>query len=403
MICRARIVVTMDGPPIENGAVAISGGQIQAVGAFDEVRRLYAGKLHDLGEQALLPGLINAHCHLDYSMMRNAIHAAQPFTQWIARINALKRSLDDSDYLRAIASGFVELKKWGTTTVFNIEAFPELLPQMPAPPIRTWWFYEMIDVRHRVATDRLVAGAFMFFKERPGWLGGFGLSPHAPYTSSEALYRLANDCARITGMPLTTHVAESREEQAMFRDASGPLFDFMRGLGRDMSDCGGRSSLRRLLENHLVDENWILAHANELDADDFDLLAGKSLNIVHCPRSHAYFAHSRFQFQKLRDCGVNISLGTDSLASNDSLSLFAEMQALQKNEPTLGAEEILRTVTLHPAKALQKSETLGQIAPGAHADLIAVPFDGAVGDVYDAIVQHQSPIRWLMVDGSEAA
>src|SRR5581483_4248702 len=153
MILRARIVVTMDGPPIENGAVAINNGEIYAVADFDHVQRLYTGRIIDLGEQALLPGLINAHCHLDYTMMRNAICPQQSFTQWIARINALKRSLDEDDYLRAIALGFDELKKWGTTTVLNIEAFPELMVRMPAPPIRTWWFYEMIDVRQRIATE----------------------------------------------------------------------------------------------------------------------------------------------------------------------------------------------------------------------------------------------------------
>src|SRR5438874_1194603 len=99
MILRSRIVVTMDGPPIENGAVAVEDGRVQAVGALADVTRLYPGSVTDLGEQALLPGLINAHCHLDYSMMRGAINPKKSFTQWITRINALKRSLDDDDYL----------------------------------------------------------------------------------------------------------------------------------------------------------------------------------------------------------------------------------------------------------------------------------------------------------------
>lgn len=162
MIYRARAVVTMDGPPIENGAVAVQGGEIQAVGGFDEVSRLFHDETVDLGEQVILPGLINAHCHLDYTMMRHAISPQNSFTQWIKLINAHKRGLDDEDYMEAIARGFAELKKWGTTTVLNIEAFAELIVKLPPPPVRTWWFYELIDIRNRITTDDLVAGAFAF-------------------------------------------------------------------------------------------------------------------------------------------------------------------------------------------------------------------------------------------------
>ena len=143
-----------------------------------------------------MPGLINAHCHLDYSMLRRAIQPPRGFTAWVQRLNAIKRSLRDEDYLEAIALGFAELRKWGTTTVLNIESFPELMGRIPPPPIRTWWFYEMIDVRQRITTEDLLEGAGIFFRKHADWLGGFGLSPHAPYTASAALYQLASACAR---------------------------------------------------------------------------------------------------------------------------------------------------------------------------------------------------------------
>ncbi len=390
----------MDGPPIENGAVAVRGNLIQAVGKFEEVSRLYPGTPVDLGEQVLLPGLINAHCHLDYTIMRNCIGPQNGFTEWIMRINAMKRSLDEEDYLNSIASGFDELKKWGTTSVLNMEAFPELMLKMPPPPIRTWWFYEMIDVRQRIATEELVAGSFFFFKQRPDWLGGFGLNPHAPYTASHALYQLASDCARIAGMPLTTHLAESREEDQMFRHAAGPLYELMASLGRDMSDCGHGSALAHFLRNGLMGEDWIVAHLNELDEEDFRLLESTRLHVVHCPRSHRYFRHRRFQFGRLRQAGVNTCLGTDSLASNESLNLFSEMRSAQKSEPGLRPEELLAMVTVNAALALKRENSLGRIAPGAWADLIALPCTDGLRTVYDAIVHHREPIAWMMVDGS---
>jgi len=399
MIFRARTVVSMEGPPIEDGAVAVRGNRVLAVGSYRDVSRLYPGRPIDLGEQVLLPGLINAHCHLDYTVMRKAILYQNSFTRWVSRINALKHSLSEDDYLKSIADGFNELKKWGTTTVLNIESFPELMSKMPAPPIRTWWFYEMIDLRHRITTEELVAGAFVFFQDRPDWLGGFGLSPHAPYTASAELYRLANECARVTGMPLTTHLGESREEDWMFRDGRGEFYEFLAGLGRNMDDCGHGSALANLLEQGLLGPNWLIAHLNELSEEDLSLMQGRQLNIVHCPESHRYFKHSLFQHKRLHDLGMNICLGTDSLASNEELNLFAEMRAVQNGEPWMSPEEVLKTVTVNAARAFNREDSLGKIAPGTCADLIALPFKGDPARVYEAIVQNRQPVSWMMVDG----
>src|SRR5439155_11364233 len=126
MILRARTVITMSGPPIENGAVAVEGNRIVETGPAALVMEHCSDAVLDLGEVVLMPGLINAHCHLDYTMMRHAIVPPKSFTAWVQRINALKRSLDSADYLAAIERGFLELKRSGTTGVCNIEAFPEL-------------------------------------------------------------------------------------------------------------------------------------------------------------------------------------------------------------------------------------------------------------------------------------
>ena len=222
-IYRARHLVPMSSPPVEDGAVAVQGDTVAAAGRWADVRREFPTEdTTDLGEVALLPGLINAHCHLDYSGLRHAILPPKNFAEWVGRINALKRTMDADDYLAAIARGFREQARWGTTTILNIESFPELMWKMPAPPLRTWWFYEMIDVRRAIPTEELVAGALLFFQEAAqghapvDWLGGTGLSPHAPYTASTDLYRLARRCALANRMPWTTHLGESADEQAMF-------------------------------------------------------------------------------------------------------------------------------------------------------------------------------------------
>ena len=407
MIIRARQVVTMDAPPIENGAVAIEGNRIVAVGTVPDLQWVSAGPVIDLGEMVLLPGLINAHCHLDYSMMRGAIAAPRQFTAWVQRINALKRSLDSADYLAAIRRGFAELRKWGTTSVCNIEAFPELMTQLGPSPVRTWWFYEMIDIRHRITTDDVVAGALAFFQHRGNSLDTFGLSPHAPYTASLNLYQLANACASSFTMPLTTHLAESAEEFEMFHHAGGALYDFMKSLKRPMTDCGSSTPFGHLWSNGAVGPQWLLVHMNTLIEEDFQLLAGlprgAGPHIVHCPGSHRYFGHPPFPGRRLYELGVNLCLGTDSLASTDSLSLFEEMRALSTAEPGLRPEELLRMVTVNPARALRRRGQLGKIAPGAIADLIALPAPGTLGGVYEDIVNHDKPVTWTMIDGQICA
>jgi cytosine/adenosine deaminase-related metal-dependent hydrolase len=402
MILRARVVLPISDAPIEDGAVAISGNTIAAVGRFADIRAAHEGGVIDLGERVLLPGLVNAHCHLDYTMMRRSIQPQRTFTEWIRRINALKRSLGPDDYRAAIDRGLAELRQWGTTTVANIESFPELLTDMPASPLRTIWFLEMIDVRHRLTTEEVVTGALTFFETQQARAGSFGLSPHAPYTASGPLYELAAKVAAELDMPVMTHLAESREEWEMFRHARGDLYDFMLRLGRWMNDCHQeRTPLKHLIHYTGFGSRWILAHMNELDDSDLELLASLPRadrpSIVHCPGSHRYFRHAPFRLAKLLQLGMNICLGTDSLASTFSLSLFDEMRIMADREPWLHPVDLLAMATLNGARALNVNA--GKIAAGTLADLIAVPHDPSMRDVHAGVLANRAPIEWMMIDG----
>jgi cytosine/adenosine deaminase-related metal-dependent hydrolase len=395
MIIRARVVVTMDGPPIENGAVAIKESRIVDVGPFEDVRANSSDEVIDLGEQALLPGLINAHCHLDYTCLRGEISPQKSFTDWIRAINAAKAQLAPSDYVQSIADGFTEAQKFGTTSIVNLEAFPELISRV-SPSIRTWWLPEIIDVRNPLRSEDLVdlaMGSMSAMENR-------GLSPHAPFTASLELYRLCQETARRHEIILSTHLSESREEFCMFRDAAGSLYEFMKEIGRDMRDCGQETPLAYLMRNIALDERWLVAHLNELSDDDFDLLTRSKtkFHVAHTPRSHRFFGHSPFAFQRLRSLGFNICLGTDSLASNDDLSLFAEMREVQQNEPALSPEEILEMVTVNPARALNRQRGFGRLKKGFTADIVALPVE-ANGDILEQIVAFDGEVAWAMIDG----
>lgn len=410
MIIRARIVVTMDGAPIENGAAAVSGNRIVDVGRFDDVKTRNAGNTVDVGEQALLPGLINAHCHLDYTCLRGKIPAQKSFADWIKGINEKKSELSPKNYVTSITEGFEEAKRFGTTAVANLTAFPELISQVQSP-IRTWWFAELIDIRAPERANELVDSALEALKQTSSW----GLAPHTLFTASSNLFRRCENIARRDNVLLTTHLAESREEMEMFRHASGPLHEFVKSIGRPMDDCGGKTPLERFLDligsggspnrPRTIEVNrpyafWIVVHLNELTESDFDLLErlNPKFHVVHCPRSHDYFGHRPFAFDRLRSLGFNICLGTDSLASNETLRLFDEMQAFQKNFPRVSPEEILQMATVNPARALRYENALGRIRPGFGADLIAVPCSGSTY-IFEQIIACDAPVRWTMVNG----
>ncbi|PYJ40486.1 MAG: hypothetical protein DME86_12005 [Verrucomicrobia bacterium] len=441
MIVRARCVVTMDGAPIEDGAVRVHQDRIVEVGKFSELSALPAtvaakDEVVNLGEHILLPGLINAHCHLDYTCLRGRIPHQNSFADWIRGINAEKAELTPRDYLRSIADGFGEARRFGTTSIVNLEAFPELIAQLLPTRLRIWWCAEFIDVNppvkpamqaarlSRQTIGEIVSEALRNLKSIPYNRGGIGLAPHAPFTVSAELYRTCEKIVARDGYLFTTHIAESREEMEMFCEQSGPLFEFLKSLGRPMDDCGANTPLAAFLEKldpprseagsragpsrtgsvNRHCHRLLIAHLNELAESDFDLLAKlpQAPSIAHCPRSHAYFRHRPFVFERLNALGLNICLGTDSLASNTDLSLFAEMREFRRVYARVPAEKILALVTVNAAKAIQAEDFLGRIHPGYQADMIAIPASFETASAYESIINFTGDVPWIMIGGEQA-
>ena len=399
-LVRARNVVTLDGPTLENGAVAIAGNRISAVGPWTDLRSHGAAEVIDLGEVVLLPGLINSHCHLDFTVLSARIAPQPSFADWIRQIISARNDLALEDYLASISAGILEARRWGTTSIANIESLPVVLSRLPRPPLRIWWFAELINLQSRCASETLIENAISLFQGKSDWLGGFGLSPHAPYTVSPELLRNAVAAAQRDHLRLTMHLAESGEEMEMFRDGRGRLFDFLQGLGRPMEDCQMKKTpLAIVLDHTTLDERWIIVHLNELTEDDFGRLEqGPRFHIAHCPRSARYFQHRPFALRRLLDLRFNICLGTDSLASNSSLSLFAEMRGLQRGYSWLEPRKILEMVTVNAARALGQEASIGRIRPGFHADLIAVPLEHGK-ELYQRIIAFDQEVAWMMLDG----
>lgn len=406
MILRARIVLPMSQPPIADGAVVVEDDRIVAVGPTSEIQAAHTGDVRDLGDVVLLPGLINAHCHLDYTRMRGETDPRGSFIEWLLQLVALKGVHFDKDYLTGFEWGLDQLAKSGTTTVVNVESFPHLIDlwlagkdAKPSLALRTWWCLELIDFKRDQSGQDIFRAALEFIGAHPDVFGGFGLSPHAPYTVSAGLYRLAASEARRHGMLITTHVAESEEEDDMIRRGTGHMYDYFLRAGRDMKDCKRVSPVQMLHEYDVLGPNCLAVHANCLTPLDVGLLGQTGTHVVHCPKSHRFFNRPTPMIEVLWQQGVNVCLGTDSLASNDSLNMFEEMRTLAHVFPRLGAEEILPLATTCAAKALNLENKLGKIVPGAWADLIAVPRDEQIADPYEAVVYAEKPVSFSMVGG----
>ncbi len=351
-------------------------------------------KVLDLGEVILLPGLVNAHCHLDYTDMAGELPPPKTFTDWISLITAAKTAWSYSEYAHSWLHGAHMLLKTGTTTVADIEAMPDLLPEVwDATPLRVFSFLEMTGIRARRDPKEILreavekidslaharCSAFRFRRTRP-------TPPCRNCCGSPPDLRAKENGA------VTTHVAESEEEFEMFMHARGKMYDWLKRNERDNSDCGLGSPVTHLARHKLLGENLLAVHVNCLARGDATLLAKNKTHVVHCPRSHAYFRHPPFLRERLANAGVNLCLGTDSLATTrkigkqkPELNMFEEMRLLAASDKTISPAEILRMATVNGARALGLAGQIGELVKNASADLIAIPFDGKIADAFDAV------------------
>ncbi len=299
------------------------------------------------------------------------------------------------------------LLRTGTTTVADIEAIPQLLPEVwQATPLRVISFLEMTGVRSRRTPEAVLAEAVDKIESLPPGRCGAGLSPHAPYSTTPGLMKHVATVARRQRWRIVTHVAESAVEFEMFRHGRGEMFDWLLRSQRDMSDCGGVSPVQHLARNRLLGPNLLAVHVNYLDNGDAELLARKRVSVVHCPRSHDYFRHEAFPRQALARAGVNLCLGTDSLATvrkrrhqEVELNMFDEMRTFAARHPGVPPRQILQMATVHGARALGRVGKAGELVRGANADLIALPCPRKLADIFEAVLHHAGDVSASMIAG----
>ena len=406
MLLRARTLLPVGTDPIEDGGLWIESGRIVEIGPWSQVQQSGRGSVIDLGEVLVHPGWVNAHCHLDLTDLAGVIAPPRSFSDWIKALLGARSGWSFSEFAASWIRGARQLIHTGTTTVANIEFAPEILSDVrAATPLRVWSLLEFTGVRSRRDPREVVESGVQSLESLPAAPGGLGLSPHAPYSTSPTLMSVAARAARDRDWLVATHIAESTEEFEMYVERKGALHDWLASQ-RPMTDCGLGTPVAHCARQDLLSPRFLAIHANALADEDIGLLAQSGASVVYCPQSHDYFQHPRFRFSELRAAGINVCLGTDSLASTrklgrtcPTLSMKDELRNFRQRHPDIAPRELIQLATVCGARAMRLPGLAGELSAGAWADLAMIPYAGTLADAEAALVEHPGESAGTMIAG----
>jgi 5-methylthioadenosine/S-adenosylhomocysteine deaminase len=418
-IYSARYVLPMTSDPIEDGAVAVDGERIEAVGRKGDLVKIYPeSAVEDFGEAAIMPGFVNCHSHLEVTALRGALDSVeQDFYTWLIKLTKLRGEVLNDDEIKAAAvGGAVEGLRAGVTCFGDIGRFGRAgFEALTAAGLRGVLFQETdfsADGRNAQADFDKLKDKFESLASEATDLVEIGISPHAPYTVSRDLFERITHYAADNKLKITIHAAESQEEDELLRNGTGFFTTVYEKFGVDWT--GPRcSSIEFLAQTGILEIRPLLAHCITVSERDIEIIRESGAAVAHCPKSNAKFGHGYAPLEKFLDSGIAVGLGSDSVASNNSCDLFEEARSAAfaaRNRPDkrrfITAEEVLRASTIGGARALALDEKIGSLEKGKQADLVVVRLDSVaqmpVTDIYAALVFSSGPhdvIRTLYRNG----
>ena len=386
-ILRAAFVAPMDAPMIRDGAVVTAGGRVVEVGPAGRVLTAHAGrKVADLGDAVLLPGLVNAHAHLELSLIRCPLPAPPPFVDWLYTVSANARRPDFEDWiLTGMVAGVQQCIPFGVTCVGDIcqhiaIARPMLFSMKPRPRVVS--FAEVLGLaKRRYRFEELLDAAAVPLRQDDRFRAG--LSPHAPYSVDRRGFEQALQLARSRELPIATHLAESASEREFLESHTGPFRELLDHIGslEEPLDTFQGSPIAFARSIGLLDyERSSLAHVNYCDDEELAMLARGKASVVYCPRTHAYFGHPPHRWRDMLAAGINVAVGTDSCASSPDLNLVDDLRLLHRIAPDVTAESLWQMATTRSARAVCWDDEVGSITVGKRADFVAFRTSGASPD-----------------------
>lgn len=394
----ARWVLPDASSQIEDGAVVVEGERIVSLGTRAAMVEKYPEmRVCDFGEAAILPGLINAHSHLELTAMRGFLeHEEGDFTAWLKKLTLarLERLTPEDLYLSA-AWGAIEAARAGVTCVGDAsDAASASLRALGDVGLRGIVYQESFGPDPRMAREH-----FEKLCEKVDQLRIFesprlrvGISPHAPYTVSAPQLELLTECALTDNLPMMMHAAESEAEALLMREGRGPFAENLARRGIEWR-APGVSTIQYLAAHGVLRARPLLAHCIRVDEADIETIKETGARIAHCPKSNAKFGHGRAPFAAFIAQDLPVGLGSDSVASNNTCDLLEEARfaALisRAGGDSVGSgrmitpQDVLFAATLGGARALGIDDRTGALVEGFEADLTVVDLSGA----------HQQPVH----------
>ena len=394
MILRAKYVMPDSHTIIENGAIAIQGSKIVEIGPYPTIRNSGTSPTHDLGEAVLTPGLVNAHTHLDLTSSADSVQRTPKFTDWIFQIVGKRTPLTVEPSVR---EGVKQSLAGGATTVGDIDGTGESVRVLRDTPIRKVVFLEVLGFSgERAAMGAARLATYLGSPPAPNSLLASALSPHAPYSTSAEIYR---QCVT-SGLSVCTHIAETREELEFLASGTGAFLDYLEAFGISTAEWvpPQLTPTEYMATLGILRKNSLLVHCNYLTETDVTTLAESGASVVFCPRSHHYFYHTDHPVVQLIESGINVAIGTDSLASNWSLSLLDELKFLARTQPCIRPETLFDMVTCNGAAALGLTQ-VGRLEKDWQADIIAVKIPNDSRPAIEQILDGSSENLLTVVGG----
>ncbi|MCE9547240.1 MAG: amidohydrolase family protein [Planctomycetia bacterium] len=407
---QARYVFPVDAPPLENGVVLVDAREIRSVGSTPPTDC----ELIELGNAAILPGLVNAHAHLDFSNLATPLgRPGMPLYEWLDLV--VRRERDAAAAVAsecsqaAIERGLHEALSHGTTGIGDIVRRTEQVKPsgLLGTSLDYTAFLELIGLSSQRASTAMAQGATWLDASDPvadAETFHAALSPHAPYSTRLSLVEAVCRLSTERHFPIAMHLAESRDELELLDIQAGGLVDTIRGLGAwDATAFRPGMKPRDYLELLATADRALVIHGNYLDAEDRAFLAQHAARVavVYCPRTHSYFGHAPYPLAELLAAGASVALGTDGRGSNPDLSLLAEMRHVAAHHSAVEPAAVLRMGTLAGAEALGHANRYGSLTPGKEANLAVVPLpnrDAAV-DPHELIFDSELGVTMTIYRG----
>ncbi|MGR3292395.1 MAG: amidohydrolase family protein [Candidatus Scalindua sp.] len=401
-ILRSKYLLKDPGDVIDNGAVVIDdGGKIKFAGQFEDIGDVDSCRTIDLGNSAIVPGFVNAHTHLELTHLHKCIKSNSNFTNWIRQLVDKKNDWAESEYALSVRDGIESSLKCGTTTVVDITRDGIALTELLTSRIRKLLFFEIINFDPDTAEDTINDFKELISGINHDDLLSIGIFPHAPYTVSDKLYRGCKEISEEFDIEIATHIAETKDEVEFLTRGTGHFVSLLNDFNMLKSWKHPELSPINYLKNiGFLENGCILIHCNYMTEDEINLIEKTKSNIVFCPRSHEYFQHDNHPFLILKNRDINIALGTDSLASNDTLSILDEMKLIRKQYCNLKSQDIFYMGTIAGAVALKMDDRIGSLYPGYYADIAVIEFeDTGKSNIYDGIFSQNSECILTIVSG----